>query len=66
MSKYLLALPVALSVAAFASQASAQETRDAAIKRCIQQARQQFPSADATEALSEAYKSCMVSAGFQP
>ena len=66
MSKYLLALPVALSVAAFASQGSAQETRDAAIKGCIQQARQQFPSADATEALSEAYKSCMVAAGFQP
>jgi hypothetical protein len=60
------ALPIALSVAAFASQGSAQETRDAAITRCIKQAQQQFPNQDATEALSEAYKACMVAAGFQP
>jgi hypothetical protein len=42
------------------------EARDAAIRRCIKQAQQQFPNQDATEALSEAYKACMVAAGFQP
>jgi hypothetical protein len=66
MNKYLLALPFALSVAALASQASAQETRDAAITRCIKQAQQQFPNQTETDARSEAYKACMVAAGFQP
>ena len=66
MSKYLLALPIALSVAVLASQASAQETRDAAITRCIQQAQQQFPSQTDTDSRTAAYKACMVAAGFQP
>ena len=66
MSKYLLALPVALSVAALASQASAQETRDAAITRCTQQAQQQFPNQTETDSRAAAYRACMVAAGFQP
>jgi hypothetical protein len=56
----------ATSMPAATQTAQQGEARDAAIRRCIQQARQQFPSADATEALSEAYKACMVAAGFQP
>ena len=44
--KYLLALPVALSVNAFAAQALAQDGagRDAAIGRCIRQAHLQYPN----------------------
>jgi hypothetical protein len=66
--KYLLALPVALSVNAFAAQALAQDGagRDAAIGRCIRQAHLQYPNESDVIPRSEVYKACMVAAGFQP
>jgi hypothetical protein len=68
MNKYLLALPVALSVAACASQASAQDSaaRDAAIGRCVRQAHLQYPNDEQQIQRADVYKACMVAAGFQP
>jgi hypothetical protein len=64
---------IALSVAAFAWSAMAQQqgqqgaSRDAARHRCINQAHRQFPGGEDQDIpRSEAYKACMVSAGFQP
>ena len=67
-NKYLLALPIALSAVAFASQALAQDSaaRDAAIGRCIRQAHLQYPNESDVIPRSEVYKACMVAAGFQP
>jgi hypothetical protein len=67
-SKYLLALPVALSVAGFALPASAQDSaaRDAAIGRCIRQAHLQYPNEEQQIQRADVYKACMVAAGFQP
>ena len=63
-----LALPVALSVAALASEASAQDSsgRDAAMGRCIRQAHLQYPNEADVIPRSEVYKACMVAAGYQP
>jgi hypothetical protein len=68
-----LVFAVALSVAAFAWPAMAQQTpqqgasRDAAIHKCINQAHRQFPGGEDQDIpRSEAYKACMASAGFQP
>ncbi len=68
MNKCLLVLPVALSVAAFASQASAQDSaaRDAAIGKCVRQAHLQYPNETDTDGRAAVYKACMVAAGFQP
>jgi hypothetical protein len=64
------AIFVALSVAAFASQASAQLTpqREAAIERCIAQAHQQWPGGDqeAHRQRVASYKACMTAAGQNP
>jgi hypothetical protein len=68
-----LVFAVALSVAAFAWPAMAQQTaqqsasRDAAIHKCITQAHRQFPGGEDQDIpRAEAYKAYMVSAGFQP
>jgi len=68
VSRHFLALPVALSVAAFVSQALAQDSaaRDAAIGRCVRQAHLQYPNETDVIARSDVYKACMVAAGFQP
>jgi hypothetical protein len=68
MSTYRLALPVALSVAAFASSALAQDSaaRDAAIGKCIRQAHLQYPNEEQQMQRADVYKACMVAAGFQP
>lgn len=68
LGKYLLAWPVAVSMAALAPQAVAQDSaaRDAAIGRCIRQAHLQFPNQEETDNRTAAYKACMVAAGFQP
>ena len=67
-SKYLLALPVALSVVVFTWSASAQDSaaRDAAIGRCIRQAHLQYPNEEQQIQRADVYKACMVAAGFQP
>jgi hypothetical protein len=68
INKYLLALSVVVSVAAFASQASAQNTagRDAAIGRCIRVAHLQYPNEEQQIQRADVYKACMVAAGYQP
>ena len=66
LSKYLLVLPLALSVTAIASPASAQGGRDAAIGKCVREAHLQYPNEVDTIPRSEVYKACMVAAGFQP
>jgi hypothetical protein len=65
---FCLSLPLALSVAAFALQASAQDSagRDAAIGRCVRQAHLQYPNEADVIPRSEVYKACMVAAGYQP
>jgi hypothetical protein len=67
-NSYLLALAVALPLVAVASQASAQGPagRDAAIGKCVRQAHMQYPNEEDVIPRSEAYKACMVAAGFQP
>jgi hypothetical protein len=67
-SKYLLALPAALSVVFFTWSASAQDSaaRDAAIGRCIRQAHLQYPNEEQQIQRADVYKACMVAAGFQP
>jgi len=69
-SKLVLALLAGFSVAAFASQASAQgnQQRDAAIEKCIAQAHQQWPGNDqeAHRQRVAVYKSCMTAAGLAP
>ena len=62
---------IALSVAAFAwsamAQQPAQQSRDAAIRKCINQAHHDFPGGESQDMQrSDAYKACMVAAGFQP
>src|SRR5262249_47252978 len=68
MSKYLLALPVALSVAAFASQVSARDGagRDAAMRRCIKVAYVQYHDQSQHLHRAEVYMACMVAAGYKP
>jgi hypothetical protein len=67
-SKYLLALPVALSVVVFTWSAAAQDSaaRDAAIGKCIRQAHLQYPNEEQQIQRADVYKACMVAAGFQP
>jgi hypothetical protein len=63
------ALALGLFAAAFASQATAQQSaaRDAAIHRCINQAHREFPGGESQDMQrSDAYKACMASLGFQP
>ena len=69
-NRLLVVLVVALSAAAFASQASAQDSkaRDAAISKCVKQAQTQYPdnSISNQQSRSDVYKACMATAGFAP
>ena len=68
MNKYLPALPVMLSLAAFTSQASARDTagRDAAIRRCTRMAYVHYRDESEQLFRADVYKACMVAAGFRP
>ena len=69
-NRWLIALWAALSVAAFSSQAVAQDSpaRDAAIARCVKQAQTTYPDDgdDMGRNRTALYKSCMTAAGFNP
>jgi hypothetical protein len=69
-NKLSLALLVGLSVAAFTSVASAQNMsrRDAAIRKCIQQAHAQYPRyyAGVGTDRTYVYKACMTNMGLRP
>ena len=69
-NKSLIALLAALSVAAFSTQAMAQDTpaRDAAIARCVKQAQTMYPDDGDDQGRNRTmlYKSCMTAAGFNP
>lgn len=61
---------IALSPLAIATTASAQD-RDAAVHRCLQQARTQYPGSPAEDPSLDrnrtaVYKACMTQAGFAP
>ena len=68
MSEYLLALLVALSVAAFASQVSARDGagRDAAMHRCTKMAWAHFSNEQEHIPRTHVYMACMVAAGYKP
>jgi hypothetical protein len=68
MSEYLLALLVALSVAAFASQVSARDGagRDAAMRRCIKMGYVHYHDESQHLQRAQVYKACMVAAGYKP
>ena len=67
MSEYLLALLVALSVAAFASQVSPRSAgRDAAIRRCTKMAWAHFSNEQEHIPRPHVYMACMVAAGYKP
>jgi len=69
-NKWFVALSTALALAAVSSQTVAQDSaaraaRDAAIHKCINQAHREVPGGESQDMQrSEAYKACMVSAGF--
>jgi hypothetical protein len=68
-NKHLVALALGLSAAAFASQATAQQqsaARDAAIHKCIAQARSLYPDPSQDQERTDLYKACMTTAGFFP
>jgi hypothetical protein len=70
MSKYLVTLWLALSVAGFAAPVLAQngEAKDAAISRCVSIAKTQYPQESVADQAGRtaAFKACMNAAGFQP
>ena len=69
-NRWLIALSAALSVAAFSTQAVAQDSpaRDAAIARCVKQAQTMYPDDGDEQGRNRTmlYKSCMTAAGFNP
>jgi len=72
-NKLFFRVALGFSAVTFAYPAMAQQTaqqsasRDAAILRCINQAHRDFPSGESQDMQrSDAYKACMVAAGFQP
>ena len=71
-NKWFVALSTALALAAVSSQTVAQDSaaraaRDAAIQKCVNQAHREVPGGESQDMQrSDAYKACMVSAGFQP
>jgi len=71
-NKWFVALSTALALAAVSSQTVAQDSaaraaRDAAIQKCANQAHREVPGGESQDMQrSDAYKACMVSAGFQP
>jgi hypothetical protein len=66
----LAAVLAGLSIAAYGSQVSAQDTsqRDAAIARCVRAAQTQYPddNPETNRNRTQAYKACMVAAGERP
>jgi hypothetical protein len=70
MSKYLIALAAAASIAGSTSVVLAQDSqaRDVAISKCVKQAQAQYPDDSITSQTSRAavYKACMASGGYQP
>lgn len=70
MSRYLIALAAAASIAGFASAVLAQDSqaRDVAISRCVKQAQAQYPDDSITSqsGRTAVYKACMSNGGFQP
>ena len=68
MSEYLLALLVALSVAAFASQVSARDGagRDAAMLSCLKMGRAHYRNQSQHIHRAQVYKACMVASGYKP
>jgi hypothetical protein len=70
-NKLFFAFALAVSAAAFVSQATAQQAqqsaRDAAIHKCINQAHREVPGGESQDMQrSDAYKVCMANLGFQP
>ncbi|MEX0590674.1 MAG: hypothetical protein WD207_06265 [Xanthobacteraceae bacterium] len=65
---FFIALLAAASIAALATDASALGGRDAAVAKCLQTARAEFPGTDPDPQLdrnrTSAYKACMARAGF--
>jgi len=71
--KFSLGLLAAFVAVVLASPQAATQTaqqgeaRDAAIRKCINQAHREFPGGESQDIQrSDAYKTCMVSSGFQP
>jgi hypothetical protein len=64
----LLAIVAGLSVATWASQASAENARrDTASSKCTSQAQRQFPRArQRMRSRIASYNACMTAAGFRP
>jgi hypothetical protein len=70
-SHFIVGLLAAAAVAGLAATASAQADRDAAIHKCVQTARAEFPGSGALDTSQDqnrtfAYKACMTTAGFAP
>jgi hypothetical protein len=69
-NRLLIALAFGLSVAAFASPVSAQDSaaRDAAIAKCVKLAQSTYPEDGDEQGRNRTmlYKSCMTQAGFNP
>jgi hypothetical protein len=71
--KLFVVLALGLSVATFGTQAIAQQgaqqsARDAAIHKCSVEAHRQYPNSNGDNDVNrtDSYRTCMVSAGFQP
>jgi hypothetical protein len=63
----LLAIAAGLSVATWASHASAENARDTASSKCTSQAQRQFPRArQRMRSRIASYNACMTAAGFRP
>ena len=67
---FFAGLLTAAAVAAFATTASAQADRDAAISKCAQAAQAAYPGSSGDAQLdrnrTSVYKACMTQAGFLP
>ena len=70
MTKYIVALAAAASIAGIASQVVAQDfdAKDAAIAMCITQAEKHYPDDSVTSqgARAVVYKACMTAGGYKP
>lgn len=69
MTGIFAALTVVLAVAGFASQASAQDRREAAIEKCIMRAHAEWPDSGLEgvgRQRAATYKACMTEAGERP
>jgi len=69
MNGIFVAVTVVLAVTAFASQASAQDRRDATIEKCIMRAHAEWPDSGiegVARQRAAVYKACMAEAGERP